>query len=102
MIEYILILSLGWLTYDQAQEIGELSHANKTLSQKVISDKTIIDKCYTDALEDDKKAKKYIESIRKLSKDSSKQRAEIESLANINSVNDFYSCRIPDELTDIL
>lgn len=102
MIEYLLIAALGWLTYDQAQEIGEISHANKVLSQKVIDDKSIIDQCYTDAISNDQQAKKYIESIRHLSKESSDQRIQIEGLADSASVRDFYNCRIPDDLADIL
>ena len=99
MFEYALIAALGWLTIDQATELGEMTHANKQLTATITSNNKALKQCYADIKDNEKSEIKYRESIKSITSESRQTLIELESLRNSSpDLRAFDKCRLPDEV----
>ena len=99
MIEWALIAALGWLTYDQAGDIGTLEQSNKQLTATITSNNKALDQCYADIKDNEKNEVRHVETIGAIKEESRRKLLELEKLRNSNdNLRAFDKCRLPDEI----
>ena len=99
MIEWGLIAVLGWFTYDQAGDIGQLEQSNKQFSQTITDNNTALEQCYEDITENKERENIRDKTIKRINGDARQTLLELESLRNSSeSLRDFNNCVLPDEI----
>ena len=99
MIEYLLIVSLGWLTYDQAGDIGELEQSNKQFVQTIKDNDKALGQCYEDITENKEREAIRDKTIKGIKGETRKTLLELEDMRNSSeSLRDFNDCVLPDKV----
>jgi hypothetical protein len=101
MLEYALIAALGWLTFDQATEIGALEQANKQFSQTIKDNNTALEQCYENIRDKEEAEVAYNTSVREIASHARDTLLELERLRDSSpDLLTFAECSLPDEVWD--
>lgn len=99
MIEYLLIISLGWFTYEQAGDIGELEQSNKQFVQTIKDNDKALGQCYEDITENTEREATRDKTIKSIKGEARETLLELENLRNSSeSLRDFNDCVLPNEV----